>query len=72
MKKKTHKVKPVVIKKKRDDVIEELVTAFNENNEIWDIARFGIGEVEGYENMDDKKLEEEYEYHFGEEIKIID
>jgi len=56
----------------RDEVIEKLVTAFNENNDVWDIARIGIGEFEGYENMDDKKLEEDYEYHFGEEIEIVD
>ena len=72
MKKKIHKVKSQVIEKHRDDVIEELVTAFNENNDVWDIARVGIGEFEGYENMNDKKLEEDYEYHFGEEIKIVD
>ena len=56
----------------RDEVIEKLVTAFNENNDVWDIARVGIGEFEGYENMDNKKLEEDYEYHFGEEIEIVD
>ena len=56
----------------RDEVIEKLVTAFNENNDVWDIARIGIGEFEGYENMDDKKLEEDYEYHFGKEIEIVD
>jgi len=56
----------------RDEVIEKLVTAFNENNDVWDIARIGIGEFEGYENIDDKKLEEDYEYHFGEEIEIVD
>ena len=56
----------------RDEVIEKLVTAFNENNDVWDIARVGIGEFEGYENMDDKKLEGDYEYHFGEEIEIVD
>ena len=60
------------IEKSRNEVIEKLVTAFNENNDVWDIARIGIGEFEGYENMDDKKLEEDYEYHFGEEIEIVD
>ena len=62
----------IPLRKSRDEVIEKLVTAFNENNDVWDIARVGIGEFEGYENMDDKKLEEDYEYHFGEEIEIVD
>lgn len=57
---------------KKDEVIEDLVTAFNENIEVWDIARDGISEFKGYENMDDKELKEDYEYHFGEEIKIVD
>lgn len=61
-----------ILEKSRDEVIEELVTAFNENNDVWDIARVGIGEFKGYENMDDKELADEWEYHFGEKVKIVE
>lgn len=61
-----------MFKKTRNDVIEDLVSAFNEVNDVYDIARTGFYQFEGYENMNDKTLKEHYENHFRQEIKIVE
>lgn len=54
----------------REETIEELVVAFIENNDIRDIAQKGLDHV-GFYNLTDKELIAEYEYHFGDEIELI-
>ena len=56
----------------REEVVEELISAFIENTDIDEIARDGVAEHKGYENMNNDELKIEYEDHFSEKIKIVE
>ena len=56
----------------REEVIEALVEAYVENSDIYEIAREGVASHKGYEKMSNDELETDYEYHFGEKLKVVE
>lgn len=66
------KAKENDIEMSREDIVDELVESFTENNDVYTIARYGIEEQQGYENMDDEELVDAYNEHFSKDIKMVE